>query len=108
MLGRKDVNREDLEEHGPMTEEVAKESDPNLQIKKSVDWRDENAVTPIKNQGVCGSCWTFAATGGLEGAYKVKRGSLLDFSEQYFIDCVTGWICNGCNGGHHYYAWKYL
>ena len=85
-----------------------KELDPNLQIKTSVDWRQEGVVTPVKSQGACGSCWTFAATGGLEAAYALKYGKLRDFSEQFFVDCVRTYICNGCNGGHQYYAWKYL
>lgn len=100
MFGYRRVDRELLEEHGPKTEEHSKESDPTLEIASSVNWYDKGAVTGVKNQGVCGSCWTFAATGGLEGAYYLKYGRLLDFSEQQIVDCVKTGICAGCNGGH--------
>ena len=47
-----------------------------------IDWRTLNAVTPVKDQGSCGSCWSFSATGALEGAYAKKSGSLVSFAEQ--------------------------
>ena len=50
-------------------------------VPDSWDWRDHNAVTPPKDQGDCGSCWTFSATGALEGAHAIKSGELLSFSE---------------------------
>ena len=100
MFGYKRVNRALLEEHGPKTEEHSKESDATLQIASSKNWYDDGAVTKVKNQGVCGSCWTFAATGGLEGAYFLKKGKLVDLSEQQILDCVRSGICAGCKGGH--------
>lgn len=75
-------------------------------IPSSYDWRDHNAVTPVKDQGNCGSCWSFSTTGALEGAHSLKSGTLLSFSEQQLVDCSTR--NSGCNGGLQSLAYKYL
>jgi len=69
----------------------------NTEPLDEVDWRTKNAVTPVKNQQQCGSCWTFSATGAIEGIHAIKTGSLVSVSEQEIVDCDKGG--NGCGGG---------
>ena len=58
------------------------------QVPSSIDWRTLGAVNPPKDQGVCGSCWTFGTTGAIEGAWFVKTGNLVSLSEQQIVDCA--------------------
>jgi len=98
-----------LKEHAkcPLTHDAPEAGVQSL--PDAVDWRGSGAVTPVKNQGGCGSCWSFSSTGSLEGAFFKKYGkqpSPNGFSEQNLVDCVDGG--GGCGGGRQDNAFQWM
>jgi len=110
-----DLSTEEFKKNYLGTPAVADESAPVAPLYSaeqlsalptSYDWRPKGAVTPVKNQGQCGSCWSFSTTGNVEGQWKLAGHNLVGLSEQFLVDCDT--FDSGCNGGLMMNAFKYI
>jgi cathepsin F len=119
-----DLTEEEFEQHymglnsEPQRKGISGSSAPKLptdNLPEDFDWREYGAVTDVKDQGPCGSCWSFSATGAVEGANFLSTGNLVSLSEQQLVDCdhmcdpVEKYACDaGCNGGLMTTAFEYI
>ena len=78
-------------------------------LPASWDWRAGGKVTPVKNQGSCGSCWAFSATEAVESAWAIAGNELVEMSPQELVDCTLSPVTEneGCNGGWYFWAWDW-
>ncbi|XP_065192927.1 digestive cysteine proteinase 2-like [Sycon ciliatum] len=104
MRGRK----RSAESISPPGAQVFKPANANVQIPEAHDWRIAGAVTPVKDQAICGSCWSFSTTGAIESAYFLKYGKQVLLSQQNLMDCSWGYGNNACDGGLQYEAYEWI
>jgi cathepsin L len=102
------MNGFNYEQKKQMNDGITQIVPAHVELPDEVDWRAHGAVTDVKNQGQCGSCWAFSTTGALEGQHFRKTGKLVSLSEQNLVDCSASFGNNGCNGGLMDNAFRYI
>lgn len=86
-----------------------KESAKDSAIPEAYEWNNYGMVSPVKNQGSCGSCWTFSTVGSLESHWNILgKGKNITFSEQQLVDCAGAFENDGCKGGLPSHAFEYI
>ena len=97
-----------LDTHSYKNIEEVVNSDSNSDVLEDIDWTTKGGVTPVKNQGSCGSCWAFSAVGSSESWNKIKTGNTISLSEQQLVDCSGSYGNQGCSGGYPSAALKFI
>ncbi|XP_035285349.1 cathepsin L1-like [Anguilla anguilla] len=97
---------EELHRHGNLTFTLP--DDGKVPLPRSVDWRRKGMVSPVRDQGHCGSCWAFSVSGAMEGLMKRQTGKLVPLSPQNLLDCSSSYGNLGCNGGYLSKTFRYI
>ncbi|KAI3386659.1 hypothetical protein SNEBB_007757 [Seison nebaliae] len=104
MLRGKSTSNDKMEDAIPCPDEELK----TKSVPDEFDWRLHGAVTPVKDQAICGSCWSFGTTGTIEGAWFLNTGKLVRLSQQNLMDCTWGFGNNACDGGEDFRSYRWI